>query len=76
MSSDKAGWPFPEVVYVQPFSEETVIDFKDFAKAIERSGAFGQLFAKSLREWTAPAGSPDPKEMPPCPAPASQSPLT
>ena len=58
----KVQWPSLEVVYVQPL--RGVIDFNEFAEAIEGQGDIGRLFARSLREWTAPSGSPDPKDVP------------
>ena len=58
-STDESEWPRLEVVYVQP-SRETVIDFGEFADAIMGRGGIGGLFARYLKEWKVPAGSPDP----------------
>ena len=59
------SWPSLEVVYVQPHVRNEIV-FEDFAKTIEKSGKIGRLFATSLRKWTDPAGSPNPKDLPPC----------
>lgn len=72
-------WPSLEVVYVQPEPERCsdepviVIDFKEFAKIIERpaiekgeSKGIRCMFACYLREWVHAAGSRKPGKLPPC----------
>ena len=60
-------WPSLEVVYVQPRVPEIpkVIDFEQFADAIERSGRVGLVFADHLRKWASlDAGCPEPRGLP------------
>ena len=60
--TSSADWPSLELVYVQP--KNHVIDFNEFADAIEKGAADGMrhTFASHLRQWAAiDAGEPDPK---------------
>lgn len=70
LTLDNQRFPEIKIVFVQPTKEGSNkydfehIDFDEVAKIVERRGDVGAMFANVLRQWTIPAGSRDPKEIP------------